>query len=869
MMRSLGPVVLGCCLIAFAIFGVSHYLTGKNPWEEKIARAKSILYYKATEKKPLNLIIYPSDSTIRILSHIILSTGAAYDPYKRYSYGLRVSVPDKVLNTEWTHDYWIQTRQSKSDPLNDMWLNECAFTTSGLEVSDDRITYIKLPEGVPSDEALLKVELIGWKEGPVLIRAYRDQQRTPLEIAKMEFSLGDEEKIQLADRLGKGKWSDLTPLERELMLLSKWDRVMPAGVSGADYGTLQIYFTGFHLPVEFTPAEAGELVPPGKAIALALDRPAKVELYAKIAPEPLPFNDPDRDLRTIPSGRKINAAVEAISISSIKETSTVVWKNEIADMRYDFLGGISLAKGRMTGLVFTNRSDSHLYLLPVLKKGDPSLLKADAETLPLPDYLGDGVAIRPDKRHTECSAVLPGAEDNPLHMLFTPPRSGGEAARIIAYPRLGSDEVDPVSFTMKFSIEDKEGKQVWSGEAIGQAKQSIFEGYPDLDPEMKRFPGEAQVTYLRFPAGKYFLRLDSDRHLDVIVQTPICLYCEDEPEPGYPEPEETLRWRNERPLRSRWIALEPENYDYLLKNGRSAIVSTQPRLEAREEIRTDPNQLFEVLEPRERGKSSQLMEQAGPDSEFGDEWKYSDYVMIKPGGMYSVSAPPDFMGRPAILRFDLGDPEKLEDGFELLVDKKAPTEIRPRTVIGEIRERIAAGRHTLELSGPSEASGYWINLPAEDMKLSDRYGLRTVHKLEKGERLTFSVEQKAGMKRTVNILVYRDANSRSRIALSGTIDRGRPRVRGFAVSSGVTQARKRLILKPGAPSRSILETERGVVVGHAQLFFMTFFEEAGGGLHELSLSTEGGNEDIWLRAFVGTQKMKPGHGFLVWKSTRR
>jgi len=124
MMRILGPLLLALVLIVIMLFGAKDYLLRQNPWDWKLANAKSILYYDVTPEKPLSLGVFASDRDVRLISHLQLPENSVYDPDKTYTYGMRISILEKGDTESWSHEYWVETRQSKDEPRDGVWLKE-------------------------------------------------------------------------------------------------------------------------------------------------------------------------------------------------------------------------------------------------------------------------------------------------------------------------------------------------------------------------------------------------------------------------------------------------------------------------------------------------------------------------------------------------------------------------------------------------------------------------------------------------------------------------------------------------------------------------------------------------------------------------
>ena len=865
-LRILGPLALGAIMVWLMIHGTQSYLARSNPWDMKIATAKSILNYVVTEHKPLRMAVFPTDRTIRVISHLIFPEGREYDPELRLVYGMTVTLMSERGVVEWEHEYWNETRQSKSDRQNGIWLMECAFTTTGTEVSDERLTYVVLPEGLPTTEATLQIELKGWP-GKALVRAYRMLPRTPLEIARQELALPKEERQLLAQRLFRESWNELSPLERELLLEEEWERIVPRGVSGADYVGMQIYFTGFHLPAEETPPQPGRYLLPGRALALNLVGPANVELFTMLAPQPLSFAEQKDNVKPQAPQGPIASLVEGTVLFGLAQQETQRFETPLYGDHFTSQGVLHVPAGQISSLAFTNRSGGPLWLLPVLHDGDGATILGTTPNLPVPAGLKvKGEVLQADERVYTVHRALPG--ERLRFPVFASP--GGETLRVIAYPPFRKEDLSPVDFSLRFDLRDTKEEKVFAAELKGQATRSGFDDYPYEEPTDEWEAGQAQISYFRIPAGRYMLELESERALDLIVQSPACLYCEDEPEPVFNVPIEPLSWRNAAPAKARWMAIKPEGYESLVREGRAPSLRAQTRLDLLTPItELKPETLYEILEPRDKGSCSPLLEQFKEGQIPEKTWAYTSFTEIPPGEQRSITVPVEFAGRPVVLHYDLGSPDKLGRPVLAEWDGKKSSGGPARTVVGEMSERLTAGKHTIRLEAPGDGGRYWINTPVDNASLSDTYNLRRVCRMEAGKDIHFPVSHRGGVKQTVNILVYRLGGSGAELELSARLDQGSPRLFQPALATGLTPAVKAWPLPAARASRSILEVERGKLVGQGQSFMLTLYEEAAGGTHDVGVRVTKGGETLWVRAFVVTENMVPGKGYMVWKSSVR
>jgi|GEM_PF-5529464 len=865
-MRYLGPIILLFLMIALVAAGLREYLMMRSPWDAKIAQAQSIMYYEVSGEKALKMKIYETDRSIRLMSHISLkSAGYEYDPEIRYTYCLEAVVKDAQDTELWRHEYWIETRQSKSDFSNGMWGMECAFTTTGLEVTDDRLTFIIFPENVPRGESMLELSLKGYEDGKALLRAYRAVERNGIEVARAELTLADDDKLKMAERAFHSDWRELTRLERQLMLKNEWQRVPPVGVSGVDYHTRQLYFTGFHMPGEMQPLEEGQYLAPGAGIALNLKGPVDLKLYGKIS-QRLPTFEEQKFRLPLPDAP---VGPEDIELSlQIVKTPSLVENRKITVSAY---GGFfreftdfSLAAGEMASLSLVNLSAQPLRVLPLLSKGDEKSVLGQYRLEPA--SISRMKAIVPEARYYNAYRIKPGNESLQFNLFGEKSSGGGQTLRIVAYPVMGCNDVAS-EYEIKAAIRSSDGATVFDGGFKLDAVVSPFEDYPAIDPAQTRCPGDAQTAYLRFPDGEYTLELSSEKEIDVIVQTAACLYCEEQKHSSIQTEIEPLRWRNEIMELSRWFSLSANEEEKLSVEGRRTVIRARMRMEPPEEVPVDPGQAFMTLEAEGTVPASKLLEQVRESTELIGPWTYGAYTAVSAEAEYFINVPRDYLGRPAIIHCELSG-EIQGRQIKVEIDGKPVLTQNLRMLSTDIILPLSPDRHSLILHGGQKDDRFWINLPVEKAQLSRHFFERTVYRLEPGTSMSFSVEHSAGIKQSLNVLAYGTGSSYGGV-IRASFDGSSPRLRQPAVSSGITQAYKeQRLITPGA-SESLLSVDRNASVLQPTAMVMTLFEDASGGTHKLSLSVAGASAPVWVRVFAIEEAPRPGKGFMIWKSSKR
>ncbi len=867
MMRIVGPIMLVVLMAAMMFLGLQEYLIEGNSWDRKISQAKSILYYEVTPQKPLRMKVFQADTQLRLLSHLLLSESWDYDPDKRHVYCLHVAVKNFDDSLAWEHEYWIETRQSKAERRENLWAQECVFTTSGTQVSDDRVTYVIFPEEILKTEATMEVTLRGQDEGVALLRVYRPMERSGMAISKTALTMFDDTRQKMAERVFRAEWRELTPFEREQVLSTQWERVPPEGVSGVNYSTRQVYFTGFHLPVDIPAPEDGFYLAPGMALAVNALGPAKIEVLGQAA-APLPgFSE--LKLNTAkpeppPGPEPVKLQIRRILSSGQVEEN--IWSSTVYGGHFRAVGEINVPKAEFQGLSIFNEGTNPVRIAPLLVAGKQEAILGKVQFLPF-SKKSTGEFIQPEQRYFD-GFLLDPERGEISYKLFAGKQSGGTVMRMVTYPLMPQGQQEDLEYSISTILEDDEGKQVFAGSVLGLSLLSPFEDLPREDPDKKLGVGEAQVSFLRIPQGAFTLKMQADKPVIVILQAPVCLYCEEQLNPEFAQNVEPLKWRNEEQSVSRWSAVFPEYNTDLAREGRRITIRAQSRLELPPEPEINPVSLYEVIEPGGVVRSSPMLEQARDTTELRGGWKYGNYTEVKTDVEYGIVVPREFIGRPALLQFNFDNMQSLGASVEIFIDGKKLVKRKARMLSGSFPIAVLAGKHKLKITCDRGPVRLWINLPVNGAKLSDHYFQRTVFKLERGKRLSFNARHRAGTKQSLNVLIYQ-AGDPSYGRVIARFDGGRPKMRNFAIASGVSPSWKAYRLSYQGKSRSLLKSARGRKISRSELMLMTLFEESSAGKHRLSLGMNSGPDAVWVRVFAVTENVPPGKGYLVWSSTKR
>ncbi|WP_052554755.1 hypothetical protein [Enhygromyxa salina] len=235
---------------------ISDYV--ESPLAEKLAGTDRVAYYVIPEElfNAPSFRIGPSDVSLKLITHVELPAGHEFGADEDFAYGIRLTLESLDGEPQWTHEVNIRTRQSKSGHDRFGWRHENAFLLddSGTgrrprELTDDRLTRVRLPEGV-GDRRLRLTFLPREPSADVrgLARVYVRHERPVDERTLRELSLAPETAAELVDHLTYRDWDQLSEDERRQKLGHVWTRMSAEGLAGVDYEILSIYENGFRLP---------------------------------------------------------------------------------------------------------------------------------------------------------------------------------------------------------------------------------------------------------------------------------------------------------------------------------------------------------------------------------------------------------------------------------------------------------------------------------------------------------------------------------------------------------------------------------------------------------------------------------------------
>lgn len=257
-----------------------------SPMATKLRAADRVLYYEFGEGHGPVFRLAPADRSLKLITHLVLPPGTTYDEKAEFRYGIELRLTSLEGEVQWTQLVEIGTRQSKGGGTARGWLLENSFLVGeDRELSDDRLTRIRLPPAASDEDRLLELRLEQIhprSNANGLVRVYARRPRAVDDRSLRELSLAPDERRALVDDLTYHDWDQLSEAERNSKLRWVWDRLAALGEPNLDYWTKSVYETGFRLPRESFEDTRWLRVHPLRSLAFNVTGPADLELRTQL-----------------------------------------------------------------------------------------------------------------------------------------------------------------------------------------------------------------------------------------------------------------------------------------------------------------------------------------------------------------------------------------------------------------------------------------------------------------------------------------------------------------------------------------------------------------------------------------------------------
>ncbi|HFE46184.1 MAG TPA: hypothetical protein ENJ18_11935, partial [Nannocystis exedens] len=167
-------LILGLTLLALTAL-TAKLLLAEQDVDQDRAETKStverVLYYRLTPKRGPHFRLEGTEHRIKLVSHAMIGdrNDSSDSPGQGLTYGISVEIEDNGGTTLWSDTLYVESRRSVA--VDEEGSHANAYMRDHREkLTDDRISYINLPEGLPSGARLIiKADNA---PGDVLARAY-------------------------------------------------------------------------------------------------------------------------------------------------------------------------------------------------------------------------------------------------------------------------------------------------------------------------------------------------------------------------------------------------------------------------------------------------------------------------------------------------------------------------------------------------------------------------------------------------------------------------------------------------------------------------------------------------------------------------
>ncbi|MBA3817911.1 MAG: hypothetical protein H0X17_03395 [Deltaproteobacteria bacterium] len=699
--------------------------------------ADRVLVYRVTKDHGPRFLLDGGRPRLKLSSMGLVATTAGYDPtiLQVYRLGLTVSHLDREL---WRADVAVTSRQSKADWDGSQWAHEGAWSLDGVQLNDERVTIIELPE-VPAD-AILELRLIG--DGEVVLRAFQAESRDAAARERAAVRWDEQAKAESLRSSTYVPWSLLEPMERQQRLTRRWQRLSALGAAGVDFQTRAVFVSDFRTSSSISDAEG---------IEISRDRAAVLNV---MGPRQVSIIPPSRT--TIP-----------LRIETLGPTTRSV-SSPGGPLTVDVPPGahsVIVSTDSVAPVVVRARADHDGWIVP---------LELRAATPP--------GQIVPDTVRIPMIMIGPGAVATvpvyPLGVARLLGRALRVDARIVLRPDVAAGAASNQA-TIRVSFRSRDGKELGHDTITITGVPARFERL-----EWDGFnvtPSEPSTFRVIAPPDAAHIDVTADR--DVAASLFRWLPGEVERKPPYAQPPgPVLAWRYAPLLHRSWYAVSPENHEQLALARRVALLEAQVRIEASDGAEPvastdepsppgpDPatTVVYETL-PLPGIEQQRAREPVAPDDvdsllRTWDPGAITELTPRQPRGL-------DF--RAALRtspRLSWAVPSAALGSIVEVTIGGIRREVRIDTLFGSTRlADIPAGQHRVVIDAPLDAQ-LWINRPPT----SGRWGLyrdRTLYQL--GRRpLRVWIPQARGEQIHVYAVIYAPPTAKARVRMS--VDGGRP-----------------------------------------------------------------------------------------------
>lgn len=858
------------------------------PLARKIAAAERLSYQVVTRAQGPRFEIFGNERLIKIVSHAVLDPELEYDPRRTVSYGFRLRLMDEN-QLLWQHDALLDSRQSKDERLDDIWMRENAFTSRlDTELSDDRMLLVHLPEdALPG--STLELTLLGEPER-ALVRVYKYAERSEGAQRRALRRVDEAGDQSVFTHNTFTPWFLLTEADKLDRLSHNFERMAPVGEAGTDFHSQSVFYTGFRSSIEDLESAGGLVLERHRGLALNVQGPTALRVELRRGDEHGAMSLADTGHRA--DVVRIRAVSEVPAAGSAQLGDSVRWELLVPSSDRPEIHSIEIPPGLHSLQFFT---DAHAPVRLDVSGAPMSQFGA------IPYVRHDDVDRRlvPDERRLVVFETGPGMLPA-LAGIFVP---GDPRARILrADVRIalvpdppGVADLPPLSssrFQADLTVEYLDAQQ----RVLAAERQTIEAPYTPFD-RMERTDGsvvslsDSVGVRLIAPADTHAVKLTASR--DVTVR----FYRHLDGEDQYQAPYGNIAlahtvWRYAPRDRRQWFYTAPANATSLVEADQRALLIAQVRLEPMDApavsqiSRPASNQATEPASGPDRVRRGSAAAPAIAVAPLGRPEQHVIFEPILPRRF------PEFLqrwpagvatrlttGQVMRLRFDGATRPRLDyriaaehlgKTLTVRVDGAPIATMRFTTTRGYWSlPRVNPGNRDVEIVSEAGAVELYLDRAPAPVAAGGpaRFELirrRTVHALGP-ESLELAVRKPPGKRVLVTMVVYAPwPEARDDVELRAVIGGGVPQRVTRVPFSKITVADRTLPLPAAAVPIPVTFADRhGPPVGYPRFITVPLGDDLVAGAHRIGFSVLGG-ERLWARFFVTHQAQAASEQALRW-----
>lgn len=780
--------------------------------------ADRVLAYRVTAQRGPRFLLDGGRPRLKLSSLGVVSRPGDYDPaiQRTYRIALSVTLRDREL---WRTAIAITSHQSKADWDGTVWAHEGAWSPDRLQLDDERITIVELPE-LPVD-AILELRLIG--EGEALVRVFQADTRDAAARDRAAVQWDEQSKAELLRSSTYVPWSLLEPMERERRLTRHWQRLSALGAAGVDFETRAVFVSDFRIPYATGDAEGIELSR-GRAAVVNVRGPVRVA----ILPDP---------------GTMVPFRVETIGTAVPR-----VFSSPGSALALDVPDGphsVILSTDSAARTIVRARADRDHWIAPIERQAGTASgqIVPDRVRLPMVVLGVNAVATLPVYKIAEAGLLgsLVRVDARLIHRAGTVP------------------ETVPVQATIRVTFRSSDGT------VVGHDSFPISSGGAARFERLEWEGATAEITdassiRVIAPARAARLELTADR--DVAVSLFRWLpgkVLRKQPYTDAPGP--ALAWRYAPLLHRSWYPAAPENHEQLALAHRAAMLEAQVRIDASDAAER-PASVGEVASlgatpsyetvklagaERQRGREPVAMDDVAG---LVRDWEPNALTELAPLRPRALDFRAALRTRP---RLSWVAPSGALDATVQVMIGGLSRPVRLEGLVGSADlPDIPPGQHRVVIDAPAGVQ-LWINRPP----VGDRWGVfrdRTLYAIG-GRPLSAWIPQATGEQIHLYAVIYAPPTATARIKIS--VDGGHPSRRvGVFDRLSLAESIIEITAAPAAAPEARLIDLGGRSAGPPRVAEFALLDDLTACKHRIDVAVLSG-PPMWIR-LVATRDLRNG-----------